>query len=312
MAEATVMIAAWNAVGTIARSVKTAQAQADVATEVVVVDDASTDDTAQHAGAAGAVVLRMQANGGPAAARNRAVEAARGHWLAVLDADDAMEPDRLRRMIDQGKAAEADVVMGNFRTVREDGAPLDPEPFLAGPDFERSLEWSLEDFLAGNQVRPGSRPLGYLKPLFRRAFLLEHGLRYDPSLRNGEDFHLVLACLAAGAKVVFSPPPLYLYTVRRGSISHRADPAHISALIEADLTFLERRGGDLSARAAALFALRGDALRELRDSEEILQALKARRLRDAVVRVLRKPSIARRVGRQLLEALRNRARPKSL
>ena len=308
MVEATVMIAAWNAADTIERSVASSLAQSGITTEVIVVDDVSRDETAVRAGAAGARILATPFNGGPAAARNRAIEAAEGDWIAVLDADDTMVPDRLRRMADLGTAMQADVVLGNFRKVDESGAPMEPEPFLVGPEYDAPQAWGLERFVAGNQVAPGSRPLGYLKPLFRRNFLEKNGLRYDVRLRNGEDCHLIFACLAAGAKVVYSPPADYLYTVRRGSISHRADPAHIEALIAADDDFLARHADALSPREQALFASRRRALAELKDSEEVLQALKALRPVTALAALARRPSAAGRVLEQLLEAGRKRAR----
>ncbi|MEM7645010.1 MAG: glycosyltransferase family 2 protein, partial [Pseudomonadota bacterium] len=101
--KATVIIAAWNAEAELSRSLRSALAQA-IPVEVIVADDASTDGTASlvetMAQADPRVVLVRQAvNGGPGAARNVAIEAARGDWIAVLDADDTMRPDRLAKMI---------------------------------------------------------------------------------------------------------------------------------------------------------------------------------------------------------------------
>ena len=207
MSEATVVIAAWHAAGTVGRSVSSALRQTDIETEAVVVDDASCDTTAKVAEEAGARVFRLASNGGPSAARNRALAEAQGLWIAVLDADDTMRPGRLRDMVDLGMRMEADIVLGNFQRIDENDNFLEDTPFLYGPTFERPCVWTLEDYLAGNQLVPGSRPLGYLKPLFRKEFLETTGLRYDLSLRNGEDFHLILASLAAGGRVVYSPAP---------------------------------------------------------------------------------------------------------
>ncbi|MBI2467114.1 MAG: glycosyltransferase family 2 protein [Candidatus Rokubacteria bacterium] len=55
--------------------------------EVIVVDDGSTDATAQVAERAGVRVVRLPANAGPAAARNRGAQAARGEVLVFTDAD---------------------------------------------------------------------------------------------------------------------------------------------------------------------------------------------------------------------------------
>lgn len=68
--------------------------------EVVVVDDGSSDGTARIlAGFGSRIELINQANAGPAAARNRGVEAARGDWIAFLDADDLWLHDKLDRQM---------------------------------------------------------------------------------------------------------------------------------------------------------------------------------------------------------------------
>ena len=66
--------------------------------ETIVVDDASTDDTADAAERFGARVLRLEANAGPAEARNRGARIARGRYLFFLDADVLVGPDTLARI----------------------------------------------------------------------------------------------------------------------------------------------------------------------------------------------------------------------
>jgi polyisoprenyl-phosphate glycosyltransferase len=63
--------------------------------EIVVVDDASRDRTAEAAAAAGARVVRRPENGGSGAARKTGVRAARGRWIAMLDADGTYVPAHL-------------------------------------------------------------------------------------------------------------------------------------------------------------------------------------------------------------------------
>ena len=307
MTEATVVIAAWNAEETVARSVAAAKEQTGVTAEIIVVDDASPDGTTQAARDAGALCFRLQNNSGPSGARNRALDEATGTWAAVLDSDDTMAPDRLRKMIELGDRMQADVVLGNFQRVDEEGTQIDNAPFLSGPGFEEPQIWSLDRYLAGDTGAPGSSSFGYLKPVFRRAFLEQNGLRYDPSLRVGEDFHIVLACLAEGARVVFSPEALYLYTVRKGSISHRLNRQHTEALIAADMEFVNRYADTLSSRAKALFSRRKIALLRMMVSEEVLQALKAKRLLHAFKTLSREPMATGRVFRQLIEAIQKRA-----
>jgi len=97
-----VVIPAFNAARTIGRSVESVAAQTFKNLEIIVVDDCSTDDldgaltpfkdVALH-------IVRHRVNRGAAAARNTGVEAARGDYLAFLDADDAWLADKLEAQV---------------------------------------------------------------------------------------------------------------------------------------------------------------------------------------------------------------------
>jgi glycosyltransferase involved in cell wall biosynthesis len=97
-----VLIAAYNAEQFLAEAIESALSQdCDFPVEVVVVDDGSTDGTAEVLRSFGdAVRVVRQANAGPSSARNHGAQVARGEWLAFLDADDVWEPSKLRRQLE--------------------------------------------------------------------------------------------------------------------------------------------------------------------------------------------------------------------
>src|SRR5690242_19491312 len=97
---ASVIIPAYNAVRTLPATLTALRAQTYPADrlEVIVVDDGSTDATAEVAAAGGARVLR-QANAGPAAARNRGAAAASGDFVLFTDADCEPIPTWVERMV---------------------------------------------------------------------------------------------------------------------------------------------------------------------------------------------------------------------
>ena len=91
-----IIIAAYNAEDTIARAIHSALAEAEVA-EVIVIDDASTDNTVKRAQEAkdgsGRLHVLLQPNqAGPSAARNRAIRESTSPWISILDADDFLLP----------------------------------------------------------------------------------------------------------------------------------------------------------------------------------------------------------------------------
>jgi len=98
---ASAIIAVYNGEGCVARAIDSALAQQIESLEVVVVDDGSRDGTARVLAGYGdrIRVIRKERNRGLAAARNIAVDHARGHFLAFLDADDEWLPGRLEKTI---------------------------------------------------------------------------------------------------------------------------------------------------------------------------------------------------------------------
>ncbi|XSG86400.1 MAG: glycosyltransferase family 2 protein [Methylohalobius sp. ZOD2] len=92
-----VVIAVYNGAKTLRRAIDSILDQTHSPREIIVVDDGSTDGTAEIAGAYDPPVrlLRQSRNRGVSAARNAGVEAAQGEWIAFLDADDYYYPNRL-------------------------------------------------------------------------------------------------------------------------------------------------------------------------------------------------------------------------
>jgi glycosyltransferase involved in cell wall biosynthesis len=95
-----ILVPTWNAATTVGRALESVLEERRIPLEVVVVDDASTDGTADLvAGIAErdprVVLLRLPANGGVSNARNRGLELVRGEWLAFVDADDLLFPGAL-------------------------------------------------------------------------------------------------------------------------------------------------------------------------------------------------------------------------
>lgn len=98
-----VVVPCFNAAVTLSRTLASARAQTHERLEIIVVDDGSTDGSAEVAKAHGRIDPRVtvlrQPNGGVAAARNAGISAARGRFVAPLDADDIWHPDKIARQL---------------------------------------------------------------------------------------------------------------------------------------------------------------------------------------------------------------------
>jgi len=96
----TIVVPAYNAAATIAGCVCACTSQTHRETEVIVVDDGSSDDTASLAERIGAKVIRRD-RGGPAAARNAGAKAASGEFVAFTDSDCVPHADWIEKLVAQ-------------------------------------------------------------------------------------------------------------------------------------------------------------------------------------------------------------------
>jgi succinoglycan biosynthesis protein ExoU len=234
-----VIIAAKNAADTIELAIASALRETEVA-EVVVIDDGSSDGTAATArqaddGTGRLVVVEFEKNRGPAGARNHAIEISRSPLISILDADDFFFPGRFKPMLE---ADDWDFVADNIafvdaETVSSAHSRLDhfrPQPLFL----------DLVAFVEGNITKKGVRrgEIGFLKPIMRRSFLDAHRLRYNESLRLGEDYDLYVRALAKGARYKIIHSCGYGAVVRGNSLSGSHKTEDLKRLYEADRAIL--------------------------------------------------------------------------
>jgi succinoglycan biosynthesis protein ExoO len=274
-----VIVPAYNAAGFLERALNSALAQTMPNLEVIVVDDASKDTTLALAHEVAARdprvrVLRNESNCGMYPTYNRAIDAARGEWIAALDADDVWLPERLEKML--AVSAGEDAVSDDeliLRTSPHHRGRVRALSLLAthGVTMTTPRRISTLEFVRND--------LGLLKPLIRRSFLEQQELKYDADLKIVADFSLYIKLLLAGARWLQMPNAYYLYSWHGENTSK--DTSAIAEdiaksnegllrhpVVAADpllVRELEQRAKDWESNGA--FALISNLLRERRGAE---------------------------------------------
>ncbi len=295
-----VIIAAKNAADTIAAAISSALADPYV-TEVIVVDDGSTDGTSETAEKAddesGRLrIIRFEMNKGPSFARNHAISCSSAALISILDADDFFIPGRFSHLLateDWDMAADNIVFvdqrwMGHLSILTVD--TFAPETwFLDLPTFvDRNIS-------RRNRQRG---ELGFLKPVIRRAFLDRHNLRYNEKLRLGEDYDLYTRALALNARFQIINNCGYGAVVRADSLSGRHKTDDLKQLADADKTLLD--SGMLSGTAREAVRKHERHIRSKFHHRQFLDIKSQKGLLAAAVYGLRKPSAVFPIARGIL------------
>jgi GT2 family glycosyltransferase len=194
------VVPVWNGRELLARLLDSLERQTERASEVLVVDNGSTDGAPEMARSRGARVIAMGRNAGFAVAVNRGIREAAGEWIAVLNSDVELAPDYLALLAASdgwfatGKilsAAEPGLIDGTFDAIARGGVAWRVGNGCAdGPRFSvRQPIWSA----------PWTAAL-FRAELFRRAGLLEE--RFESYY---EDVEFGLRCAARGLEGRYIP-----------------------------------------------------------------------------------------------------------
>ncbi len=279
--DVSIIIAAYQAADFIGAAIRAALAQKDVSVEVIIVDDCSPQP--QEAAVREAArddprvrFIRLENNLGPAGARNAAFDIARGDYIAILDADDDMKPDRLSKLLSLARKHKADLVVDNMIEYHMQGNRRQERPFLNLTGLNDPLQIDLAAYMGSGILPRFNQSLGYLKPLFRRAFIEAGQYRYDTKLINSEDYYLVAQMLADGAKMVLTHYAGYYYFRHDASLSYRLSPAQACAIADAEAAFLRKNDKTLSPSEIRLSHTRQRLLKKTAAFEAIIAALKAK------------------------------------
>jgi succinoglycan biosynthesis protein ExoO len=312
---ASVIIPVYNSAGTLRRAVQSVLDQTLTNSEIVIVDDGSKDDTfalaCQLAKENCRVrVIALPANRGKPHAMNIAIAEARGTRVAVLDADDWYQPDRLATLIAAGEANGTDMVADN-QYYHDAAASCVVRTAL--PIARADMLLTKEAFIRGCDPFADFN-LGMLKPILRAEFIRRTGLVYRENARLAEDFLYLVEVFAAGGVGFLLSQPLYNWTQPFGSVSRQWTTTGAgswrydfrSALVaNAEVLGALRQRGEPAL--ADLLAARARAYNVLHHLGEIsrLRATGATRLQ-VLVLAARHPPIWLQLARRVARSVRRR------
>lgn len=179
--------------------------------EAICVDDGSRDGSGalldEYAAADSRFVVIHQENAGVAAARNKALDAARGKYLVFLDADDWYAPEAMGMYCRALQGSKADIACSAFYQYGNRRAPLLTGPYKYMPVGIVSLEQRNLKFVVC---------CGWAKA-YRRDIVEANDLRFDKGMKLGEDVLFVFRYLAHCRYMALEPAPLYNYLTNEDS-----------------------------------------------------------------------------------------------
>lgn len=289
-----VIIPAYKAMATLEKAVESVRQQTFQDWELLIVNDASPDDTgalANHLAAADPriQVLHLPENRGKPNAMNVGTDTARGTWIALLDADDWYAPERLEKLL---AAAGDDVQMVADNQFFFDGK-ANQIAGMAFPGAQPVATIGLKEFLAAADAM-ASFDYGMLKPIFRSDFLRQHNIRYYEPAKVGEDFLILLTFFAVGGRARLLPEPLYYYLQPFGTISKQwaqdeRKPYDFVLLEQINAYGLQALHDKLKPTQRTLLVQRGRDIAALARFDRLRTALKQRRLFSAMQLILTAP-----------------------
>nr|WP_286672957.1 CDP-glycerol glycerophosphotransferase family protein [Brevibacterium sp. RIT 803] len=249
-----IVVPTFNASDFIEKCLNSILAQKGIDLEVLLVDDGSNDDTVakakQVAELDGRVNVITGRNSGPAVARNRGVEAARGDYLAFADADDEVLPNAYATMVDSLDRTGSDIATGSYIRI---GAVGRSRPKLTASVHARQrLAVRLDDM-----PELLEEPVLWNK-VYRRDFWDRH-VGHMKSYSNYEDQEPVYRALVGAAAIDVLTTDVYAWRLAEGRDTRSRRKARLADLraklevIEALSNVLKHEPDNVRTRAYAIW-----------------------------------------------------------
>lgn len=237
MTKISIIMPVFNGEAHLSRTIEAIRSQTLSDFEVIFVDDGSADRSCEMIQSVldedARFTLLHQPHAGAGAARNLGLSAAKGEYLIFSDSDDCYEPNGLEALYETAVRHDADVVACNFAGMDSRGKSY--------PQFgirKDLLPENSQVFCGSDCPRDLLRVTGTMvwNKLFRRAFLLEHGIRFD-ELLTCNDLTFTALGLARAERIACAPEHLIRYPFPR--LNNPRNPGDVADALKSALDQLE-------------------------------------------------------------------------
>lgn len=231
-----VIIPVYNVEKYLKRCVDSVLCQIGISSEIILVDDGSTDSSGKmcdnYASKNPNIKCIHIENCGPATAKNRGYDIAKGNYVAFIDSDDEIKHDMFSVMLKSGYLHDADIVCCNYIQVDEEGIFSHTEH--TGQEYVLTQDEALKAILIKDKIYSQC-----WTKIYKRETMQKNSVRNTEGLKTEEDFIYNIQAFACSKTVCIVDEPLYIYTHRPKSLSKDYYRIHISQYIDNRILRLE-------------------------------------------------------------------------
>lgn len=193
-------------------------------TEIIIVDDGSTDNTVriaeEYAGKREIIKIIRKDNGGPSAARNCGLKEASGKYVFFCDSDDSVVPELFAKVIELTKTSTSDVILWDSELLYETVNLLVPKNrdfFAHGGLPKTEKTYGGKEILETQLRNSGDFVATVWLGAYRKAFLTDNSLFFKEGLIHEDEFWVPQVLIKAQS-VHYIPEKIYIYRIHEGSI----------------------------------------------------------------------------------------------
>ncbi len=205
--------------------------------EFILINDGSTDDSfnicREYQYRDARFIAVSKENGGPSSARNLGLSMAKGEYIAFVDSDDFVEPATYSKLCKLAEKECADIYVF--------GASLLPE---SSPKWLWDLVTTRDVVYTSFQPEiifeePGARPFLWLQ-MIKKNIITENNLKFDESMKLGEDQLFQTCCFPFAKKIVFTSEKFYNYRVFRENSLMSKFSSDINKKVEVHIDLIDK------------------------------------------------------------------------